>query len=92
MNFVVKPNYKNSGKIFGSKLKLTVAESTDTINEYLTSMGEPTITNGDEHYYILTLNDPNSSNDGEEYFFIAKKDSSKVNNKVSFKSSDSLQF
>lgn len=74
--------------LFADDLVLTVDESDDTVNELLTSYGENTISGGDVKYYILTVNDPDSYRDGQEFFFMAEKDSSKVNNNVSFKSSD----
>ena len=79
---------KRLNDMFGDKLVIEVTESTDTINEVLVDNGEDPIENGNSHYYILTVNNPDSEMDGEEFFFIPVKDSSKINNKVSFKSND----
>ena len=74
--------------IFGSNNHITVRESEHNINEYLTSLGLDTIENGNQHYYILTVSNENSPTDGMEFRFIPIKDSSKINNNVTFKSSD----
>lgn len=69
--------------------KLLVEESTDTINELLVSFDMETVGEiGDETYLIITNNDADSPFYGVELYFGVNKDSSKINNTVSFKSSD----
>ena len=75
-------------EMFKDELHLSVATSTKTINEMLEEYGEQPIDGGDELYYIITITDENRYSYGEEFFFKAVKDSSKINNKISFKSSD----
>lgn len=74
--------------IFGSDNHITVTESEETINDYLTRVGLDTVENGNEHYYKLVSSNENSDTSGMEFAFITVKDSSKINNNVSFKSSD----
>lgn len=74
--------------IFGDNLHLSVETSDKTINALLAEFGEEPINGGEEKYYILTITNENSPNCGQEFWFKAVKDSSKINNKVSFKSSD----
>ena len=78
--------------IFGDDAsKLKVEESTDTINELLAAFGEPTVgAQGDETYLIIENNDEDCPYYGRQMFFQVVKDSSKINNTVSFKSSDLL--
>jgi predicted nucleic acid-binding Zn-ribbon protein len=78
--------------IFGDDAsKLKVTESTDTINELLTAFGEDTVgAQGDETYLIIENNNEDCYYYGMQMFFAVVKDSSKVNNTVSFKSSDLL--
>ena len=75
-------------EIFGSDNHITVTESEHNINEYLASQSLDTIENGNQHYYILTVTNENSTTNGMEFRFIPIKDSSKINNTVTFKSSD----
>lgn len=74
--------------IFGDELHLTVAESTDTINDKLDEHQMDPIEDGDKHYFILTVTGTNDYREGMEFNVITIKDSSKINNNVSFKSSD----
>ena len=74
--------------IFGNSNHITVTESDETINDYLTREGLDTIENGNQHYYILVSSNENSDTQDMEFAFIAIKDSSKINNEVSFRSSD----
>lgn len=78
--------------IFGDDAsKLKVTESDDTINELLAAFGEPTVgAEGDEKYIIIENNNEDCYFYGMQLFFAVIKDSSKINNTVSFKSSDLL--
>lgn len=75
-------------QILGDENFITVEESMDTINDYLTNFGFNTVDYGNEKYYILISNNENAQTNGMDFIFRAVKDSSKINNNVSFKSSD----
>lgn len=74
--------------IFGDELHLTVTESAGTINQKLDEYQMDPIEDGDKHYFILTVTGTNDYREGMEFNVITIKDSSKINNNVSFKSSD----
>lgn len=74
--------------ILGNDNHITVTESNETANAYLTREGLETIANGNVHYYTLTSTNEKSDTMDMEFAFLAVKDSSKINNNVSFKSND----
>ena len=75
-------------EILGVNNYITVTESDETANAYLTRVGLDPIENGDSHYYTLVSSNEDSYTMGMEFAFIAVKDSSKINNEVAFKSND----